>query len=214
MNLLKDSLLELVRRTSVEIPADVHRAILASLEQEKKGTIAESAMKIIDQNIALARNKSQPICQDTGIVVVFLKIGMDVRWEGATMSITDMVNEGVRRANHQHPGRGRAAVRHDPFGLHQGPDGHLIAAISGRADDPGRAGFMQELDSAGAELASRFRLGFGLLQRLDNSLRVRRSVDHRFFPALGWPFPASRDYTSTLNDVCYFFLNVTTSTSR
>jgi fumarate hydratase class I len=72
MNLLQESLLELIRRTSVEIPADVHRAILASLEQEKKGTIAESAMKIIDQNIALARNKSQPICQDTGSIIFYV----------------------------------------------------------------------------------------------------------------------------------------------
>jgi fumarate hydratase class I len=72
MNLLQDSLLELIRRTSAEIPDDVHRAILSSLEQEKKGTIAESAMKIIDQNIALAKQKSQPICQDTGSIIFYV----------------------------------------------------------------------------------------------------------------------------------------------
>jgi fumarate hydratase class I len=72
MNVLQDSLLELVRRTSAEIPEDVHKAILRSLEQEKKGTIAESAMKIIDQNIALAKNKSQPICQDTGSIIFYV----------------------------------------------------------------------------------------------------------------------------------------------
>ncbi len=72
MKLLSDSLLELIRRTSTEIPDDVHRAILTSLEQEKKGTIAESAMKIIDQNIALARTKSQPICQDTGSIIFYV----------------------------------------------------------------------------------------------------------------------------------------------
>src|ERR1700693_6408258 len=79
MNLLSDSLLELIRRTSPEIPEDVHRAILASLENEKKGTIAESAMKIIDQNIALARNKSQPICQDTGSIIFYVDcpVGFD-----------------------------------------------------------------------------------------------------------------------------------------
>lgn len=72
MNLLSDSLLELIRRTSAEIPADVHQAILASLEREKQGTIAESAFKIIDQNIALAKTKSQPICQDTGSVIFYV----------------------------------------------------------------------------------------------------------------------------------------------
>ena len=61
MNVLQDSLLELIRRTSTEIPDDVHKAILDSLEQEKKGTIAESAMKIIEQNIQLAKKKSQQI---------------------------------------------------------------------------------------------------------------------------------------------------------
>jgi len=73
MNVLQDSLLELIRRTSAEIPDDVHRAILTALENEKKGTIAESAMKIIDQNIALAKNKSQPICQDTGSVIFYVE---------------------------------------------------------------------------------------------------------------------------------------------
>ena len=62
MNALHDSMLELIRRTSAQIPDDVQAAILASLEREKKGTIAESAMKIIEKNIELAKQKSQPIC--------------------------------------------------------------------------------------------------------------------------------------------------------
>src|ERR1043165_8849776 len=79
MNALQDSLLELIRRASAEIPEDVHKAILDSLEAEKKGTIAESAMKIIDQNIALAKNKSQPICQDTGSILFYVDcpVGFD-----------------------------------------------------------------------------------------------------------------------------------------
>lgn len=72
MKMLQDSMLELIRRTSAEIPEDVHKAILAALEAEKRGTIAESAMKIIDQNIALAKTKSQPICQDTGSVIFYV----------------------------------------------------------------------------------------------------------------------------------------------
>jgi fumarate hydratase class I len=72
MQSLQDSLLELIRRTSAEIPEDVHKAIVESLEREKKGTIAETAMKIIDQNIALAKQKSQPICQDTGSIIFYV----------------------------------------------------------------------------------------------------------------------------------------------
>src|SRR5262247_1175576 len=73
MNALHDSLLELIRRTSAEIPDDVRAAILSSLEQEKKGTIAESALKIIDRNIELAKQKSQPICQDTGSIIFYVE---------------------------------------------------------------------------------------------------------------------------------------------
>jgi fumarate hydratase class I len=57
MEQLSESIIEIVRRTSAEIPDDVQRAILAALENEKEGTIAESAMKIIEQNIELAKKK-------------------------------------------------------------------------------------------------------------------------------------------------------------
>ena len=94
MNALPDSLLELIRRTSTEIPDDVHRSILASLEREKAGTIARSAMDIIDQNIALARNKSQPICQDTGSIIFYVEcpVGFD------QISFSEAAREAVKLA--------------------------------------------------------------------------------------------------------------------
>lgn len=70
---LLDSLIELIRRTSAELPDDVNAALVRSLETEKKGTIAESALKIIERNIELAKRKSQPICQDTGSVVFYVQ---------------------------------------------------------------------------------------------------------------------------------------------
>lgn len=72
VSVLRESLLELIRRTSAEIPDDVQAAILRSLEQEKKGTIAESALRIIERNIEMARQKSQPICQDTGSILFYV----------------------------------------------------------------------------------------------------------------------------------------------
>jgi len=69
---LQASLVELIRRTSAEMPDDVARSIVAALEREQKGTIAESAMKIIQANIELARRKSQPICQDTGSILFYV----------------------------------------------------------------------------------------------------------------------------------------------
>jgi fumarate hydratase class I len=76
---LQESLIELIRRTSAEIPEDVQQAIMRSLEQEKKGTIAQSAMKIIERNIELAKQKSQPICQDTGSILFYVNcpVGFD-----------------------------------------------------------------------------------------------------------------------------------------
>src|SRR6266545_3153936 len=103
MSELHTSLLELVRRTSAEIPDDVQQAILASLEQEKKGTIAENAMKIIDQNIALAKNKSQPICQDTGSILFYVDcpIGFDqiTFADTAREAVTLATKKGFLRQN-------------------------------------------------------------------------------------------------------------------
>ena len=74
MSQLLDSLVELIRRTSAEIPDDVHKVILASLENEQKNSLAANALKIVDQNIALAKNKSQPICQDTGSILFYVDV--------------------------------------------------------------------------------------------------------------------------------------------
>ncbi|MCP5522740.1 MAG: fumarate hydratase [Verrucomicrobiales bacterium] len=94
MKVLLDSLIELIRRTSAEIPDDVQKVILASLEREKQGSIAESALKIIEQNIELARRKSQPICQDTGSVLFYVDapIGLD------QVAFAETAREAVRAA--------------------------------------------------------------------------------------------------------------------
>ncbi|MFO1309653.1 MAG: fumarate hydratase [Burkholderiales bacterium] len=77
---------------------------------------AKDAIAQILANSRLCAEGHRPICQDTGIVVAFVRVGMDVRWEGATMSATDMVNEGVRRA-YTHPDNPlRASVLADPAG--------------------------------------------------------------------------------------------------
>src|SRR3989440_13003422 len=103
MNALQDSLIELIRRTSAEIPDDVQKAILDSLEREKKGTIAESALKIIDRNIALAKSKSQPICQDTGTIIFYIDVprGLDqiVFEDAAREAVKEATKKGYLRQN-------------------------------------------------------------------------------------------------------------------
>jgi fumarate hydratase, class I len=103
MDALKDSLIELVRRTSAEIPDDVHQAIVTSLETEQKGTIAGNAMKIIEQNIALAKTKSQPICQDTGSILFYVDcpVGFDqiTFADTARAAVTQATKQGYLRQN-------------------------------------------------------------------------------------------------------------------
>jgi fumarate hydratase class I len=103
MSQLQDSLVELIRRTSAEIPDDVHQAILTSLENEKKNSLAANAIKIIDQNIALAKQKSQPICQDTGSILFFVDvpIGYDqiTFAETAREAVTLATKKGYLRQN-------------------------------------------------------------------------------------------------------------------
>jgi len=94
MSALLESLVELIRRTSAEIPDDVQQAIVRSLEEEKKGTIAESALKIIERNIELAKQKSQPICQDTGSILFYVDcpVGFD------QLAFEDTAREAVKLA--------------------------------------------------------------------------------------------------------------------
>jgi fumarate hydratase class I len=142
MNDLKDSLLELVRRTSAEIPDDVHRAIVESLEREKEGTIAESAMKIIEQNIALAKNKSQPICQDTGSIIFYVDcpVGYDqlAFEEAAREAVTLATKKGFLRQNSvdsmtgkndgTNVGPGSPTVH---FEQHRSPEVHVRLVLKG-----------------------------------------------------------------------------------
>jgi fumarate hydratase class I len=69
---LQPSLLELIRKTSAELPADVSKAILQSLRKETQNTTGRYAMEVIRANIDLAKKKSLPLCQDTGSILFFI----------------------------------------------------------------------------------------------------------------------------------------------
>ena len=100
---LRESLIELIRRTSAEIPDDVQRTILAALEVEQAGTIAADAMRIIQRNIEMAKQKSQPICQDTGSVLFYVDAppGFDqvAFAEAAREAVTAATKKGYLRQN-------------------------------------------------------------------------------------------------------------------
>ncbi len=95
-------------------PVDYIKALTKAYEKEESPA-AKDAMAQILINSRLCAEGHRPICQDTGIVTVFLEIGMDLRWD-ATMSVEDMVHEGVRRAYHHPDNKLRASVLADPAG--------------------------------------------------------------------------------------------------
>ncbi len=94
-------------------PADYIRALGRAYEREQS-TAAKDAIAQILTNSRLCAEGHRPICQDTGIVNVFLKVGMDVRFEGFKGSLADAVNEGVRRAYTHPDNRLRASILEDP----------------------------------------------------------------------------------------------------
>ncbi|WP_263419540.1 fumarate hydratase [Terriglobus albidus] len=94
-------------------PVDYIRNLARAYELEQS-VAAKDAMAQILINSRMCAEGHRPICQDTGIVTVFLKIGMGVRWEGATMDVQSMCDEGVRRAYNHPDNRLRASVLADP----------------------------------------------------------------------------------------------------
>ncbi len=94
-------------------PADYISHLARAYEREASPAARDAIAQILTNSRMCAEGR-RPICQDTGIVNVFLKIGMQVRFEGFAGSIEDAVNEGVRRG-YQHPdNKLRASIVADP----------------------------------------------------------------------------------------------------
>ncbi|MDD3448227.1 MAG: fumarate hydratase [Gammaproteobacteria bacterium] len=95
-------------------PLDFIRAMGAAWERERSPAARDAIAQIL-VNSRMSAEGHRPICQDTGIVVAFVKVGMDVRWE-SDQGLQEMVDEGVRRA-YTNPGNPlRASVVADPAG--------------------------------------------------------------------------------------------------
>jgi fumarate hydratase class I len=91
---LIESVADALQYISYFHPMDYIRALGEAYRIEQSPAARDAIAQILTNSKMCAEGK-RPICQDTGIVVAFLRIGMGVRWEDATMSIADMVNECV-----------------------------------------------------------------------------------------------------------------------
>jgi fumarate hydratase class I len=110
---LIDSIAAALQYISYYHPADYISHLARAYELEQSPAAKDAIAQILTNSKMCAEGR-RPICQDTGIVNVFLKIGMDVRWEGFTGSIEDAINEGVRRGYNNVDNKLRASIVADP----------------------------------------------------------------------------------------------------
>jgi len=109
-------------------PVDYIKGLAAAYEREESPA-AKDAMAQILINSRMAAEGHRPLCQDTGIVTVFVKVGMNVQWD-ATMSLDDMINEGVRRAYNDPDNTLRASILADPAGKRTNTKDNTPAVIN------------------------------------------------------------------------------------
>ena len=112
---LINSIADALQYISYYHPLDFIQAVNEAYEREESKA-AKDAMAQILINSRMCATGHRPICQDTGIVTVFVKVGMDVQWGGATMGVEAMINQGVRQAYLQPDNVLRASILADPDG--------------------------------------------------------------------------------------------------
>ena len=112
---LINSIADALQYISYYHPLDFIQAVNEAYEREESKA-AKDAMAQILINSRMCATGHRPICQDTGIVTVFVKVGMDVQWGGATMGVEAMINQGVRQAYLLPDNVLRASILADPDG--------------------------------------------------------------------------------------------------
>ena len=123
-----DSIADALQFISYYHPQDYVQAVAAAYQREESPAAKDAMAQILTNSRMCALGK-RPICQDTGIVVAFVRVGMDVRWEGATMSITEMVNAGVRKAYMLPDNVLRASIVSEPAGKRRNTGDNTPAVV-------------------------------------------------------------------------------------
>src|SRR6201993_5031184 len=135
-------------------PPDYIRNLARAYEMEESPA-ARDAMAQILVNSRMCAEGHRPICQDTGIVTVFLKIGMDVRWD-AEMTVEEMVNEGVRRAYLHPDNKLRASILADPAGARKNTQDNTPAVVNVQMVRGGEVEVTVAAKGGGSEGKSKF----------------------------------------------------------
>ncbi|HEX9300753.1 MAG TPA: fumarate hydratase [Casimicrobiaceae bacterium] len=123
-----DSVADALQYISYYHPQDYIEALGEAYAHEQSPAAKDAIAQILT-NSRMCAEGHRPICQDTGIVVAFVKVGMDVRWEGVTMPVAEMVNEGVRRAYTHPDNKLRASIVADPAGARRNTKDNTPAVV-------------------------------------------------------------------------------------
>jgi len=135
-------------------PLDFIRALRGAYEREESPA-AKAALNQVLVNSRMCAIGKRPICQDTGIVIVYLDVGMDVTWD-AEMSVDDMVNEGVRRGYNFSENVLRASVLSDPDGLRANTKDNTPAIIHYRVVPGDKLSIEVAAKGGGSEAKAKF----------------------------------------------------------
>ncbi|MCV2420800.1 fumarate hydratase [Paucibacter sp. DJ2R-2] len=152
---LVDSVAGALQYISYYHPAD-YIAHLARAYEREQSVAAKDAIAQILTNSKMCAEGRRPICQDTGIVNVFLKVGMDVRWQGFPGSLEDAVNEGVRQAYNNADNKLRASVLNDPIFERKNTKDNTPAVISVSIVPGNTVDVMVAAKGGGSENKSKF----------------------------------------------------------
>ncbi len=139
-------------------PKDYIQALGKAYDLEKSAAAKDAIAQIIF-NSRLCAEGHRPICQDTGIVVVFIEVGMDIQWqqnEGENLSVEDMINQGVRQA-YTHPDNIlRASVLADPAGLRKNTNDNTPAVIHSKIVPGNKLAIKLAAKGGGSENKAKF----------------------------------------------------------
>lgn len=135
-------------------PVDFIRALSSAYEREESPA-AKAALNQVLVNSRMCAIGKRPICQDTGIVIVFVDVGMEVQWD-ADMSVEDMINEGVRRGYNHPTNVLRASVLDDPDGARSNTKDNTPAVIHYRVVPGNKLSVEVAAKGGGSEAKAKF----------------------------------------------------------
>jgi fumarate hydratase class I len=151
---LVQSIADALQFISYYHPADYVRALARAYEREQSAAAKDAIAQILT-NSRLCAEGHRPVCQDTGIVNVFLRIGMEVRFDFKT-SLEDAVNEGVRRAYMDPHNKLRASILADPVGSRKNTGDNTPAVIQMQVVPGGKLEVDVAAKGGGSEAKSKF----------------------------------------------------------